>query len=92
MLLYLVHGRETWVLTKKSPQNVESAEMKFHRLVKSCTRLDKLSNHDLRSELEMCKVTEKIQINNINWLQYMERMEDYRLSKCVLDCQDGKGT
>jgi hypothetical protein len=85
MLPTSMHGRETWVLTKRSPQYIESAEMKFRRLVRRCTRFDKLLNH----ELGMSKVTEKIQMNNINWLQYVERMENYRMSKCVLECQSG---
>jgi hypothetical protein len=53
--------------------------------VKKCTRLDKISNHDVRSEFGIYKLTEKTQINKTNWLQHVETMEDYRLSKCILN-------
>jgi hypothetical protein len=54
-----MHGRETWILTKKSPQNIESAELKFLRVVKRYTGLDKISNHYyFGSELGASEVTE----------------------------------
>jgi hypothetical protein len=48
----LTYGRETWVLTKRCPQNIESAEVKFHMLLKEYARLNKMSNHDIKSELQ----------------------------------------
>jgi hypothetical protein len=46
-----MYGSETWVLAKRSPQSMESAEMRFLASVKGRTGIDKVSNHDIRSEL-----------------------------------------
>jgi hypothetical protein len=44
-----------------------------------------MSNYDIRSELGIYKLTERVQMNETNWLQHVERMEDYRFLKCTLD-------
>jgi hypothetical protein len=53
-----MHGSETWVLAKRSPQNVESAESRLPRFAKGFIRIVKISNHVIRSELGTCKLTE----------------------------------
>jgi hypothetical protein len=80
----LMYGNQTWVLRKGSLQCVESTEMRFLRSVKECTRTDRILNHDRMLELEIHKLTKKNQINKTNSLQHLERMEDYKLSKCIL--------
>jgi hypothetical protein len=47
----LMYGSEIWILTNRSLQNIESAEMRFLISTKIFTRLDKISNHDIRPEL-----------------------------------------
>jgi hypothetical protein len=44
--------------------------------VKGCTRLDKISNHDMRLKLEIQKVTES---NRSNRSQHFERLGNYSL-------------
>jgi hypothetical protein len=81
----MMYHSETCVLTIRSPFSVESVRLRFLTLVKGCTRLDQLSDHDIRSELGIYKLTEKIQKNKANRLLNAERMEDNRSSKCILD-------
>jgi hypothetical protein len=54
----LMYGDETWVETKRSLRSVETAETRFLRSVKDCSRLDKVSSHDMRSELGVRKLRE----------------------------------
>jgi hypothetical protein len=81
----LMYGSETWIITKRSLQLVESAETRFLRSVKECSRLDKISTHGIWSELGVYKLTERIQINKINSLQHVEGKEDFRFPEYVLD-------
>jgi hypothetical protein len=39
----------------------------------------------MRSDLGIYKSTEKIQIKATNWLKHVERMDDNRLPKLILD-------
>jgi hypothetical protein len=80
----LTYGNETWILAKRSVRSIESAELKFLRYVKRCTRPDKISNHDVRSELGTYK-NEKMQTNETNWLRDVEITEDYIVPKFILD-------
>jgi hypothetical protein len=45
------------------------------KAVEGCNRLNGISNHDLKPELGIYKLIEKIQTNETNWLQRVERME-----------------
>jgi hypothetical protein len=81
----LVYRSETWVFTTRSPKGVESIELRFLTLIKGWVRQDQLSDHDIRSEFGIYKLTEKIQMNKTNRLLNVEKMEDNRSPKCILD-------
>ena len=44
----LLYGSETWVTTKRDMTRLEAAEMRFLRIVKGYTRLDKIRNEVIR--------------------------------------------
>jgi hypothetical protein len=64
-----IYGSEKWALKERRLKSVESAEMIFLRSIKDCTRLDTTSNHCIRSELGLHKLSEKIEVNETNLLQ-----------------------
>jgi hypothetical protein len=47
----LMHGREAWALAERSLPCIESTEMRYRRSVKECTRIDRILNLDIMSEL-----------------------------------------
>jgi hypothetical protein len=49
----LLYGRETWVTTKRDMTRLEAADMRFLRIVKGYTRLDKIRNEIIMKELEI---------------------------------------
>jgi hypothetical protein len=49
----LMYGSEVWTIKKKDISRIQSAEMKFLRPVKGCTRMDHIRNEEIRTELEM---------------------------------------
>lgn len=46
----LLDGSETWT-TKTEESRIQALEMRFLRRVKGCTKLDRLRNRDIRTEL-----------------------------------------
>jgi hypothetical protein len=40
----LLYGTKTWVLKSKDRERIEEAEMKFERIVESCTKTDQSTN------------------------------------------------
>jgi hypothetical protein len=49
----LMYGSEAWTIKKKDISRIQSAEMKFLRSVKRCTRMDHVRNEEIRTELKM---------------------------------------
>jgi hypothetical protein len=56
----LLYGSETWTLRKTDWNRIQAAEMKYLRAVKGCTRLDQVRNEDIRNELGISSLKEKI--------------------------------
>jgi hypothetical protein len=47
--MMLMFGSETWVHSQKEVNNIQTAEMRFLRKVKGCTRSDRIINEDIRA-------------------------------------------
>jgi hypothetical protein len=54
----VMYGSETWVHSQKEMNRIQTAEMKFLRKVKRCSRLDRTSNEDIRVELRGLQIIE----------------------------------
>lgn len=80
----LVFGSETWIDTSKTKSQIQSAEMKFLRRVKGCTRLDHIRNDDIRAELDIFSLNRRIEHNRRQWMEHIERMDDTRITKQVV--------
>jgi hypothetical protein len=47
----LMYGSEASTIKKKDISRIQSAEMKFLRSIKGCTRMDHIRNEEIRTEL-----------------------------------------
>jgi hypothetical protein len=56
----LLYGSETWTLRQRDWKRIQAAEMKYLRTVKGCIRLDQIRNEDVRNELGISSLSEKI--------------------------------
>jgi hypothetical protein len=75
----LIYGCETWTLRKGDWNTIQATEMKYLRKVKRCTRLDQIRNEDIRNELGISPLSEKI-IQYRNKLKArLQRMEHTRI-------------
>jgi hypothetical protein len=56
----LLYGSETRTPRKRDCNRIQVAEMRYLRTVKGCTRLDQIRNEDIRNELGISPLSEKI--------------------------------
>jgi hypothetical protein len=56
----------------------------FKRSVKGCTRPDKIRNKDIRKELGVFSINDRIRRYRQDWLEHVERMEEGRVLKQAL--------
>ena len=47
----LLYGSETWTLQKRHRSKIQAMEMRYLRKVEGVTRLDRVSNEDIRRRL-----------------------------------------
>ncbi|KAF6206398.1 hypothetical protein GE061_017631 [Apolygus lucorum] len=74
----LSYGSESWTITQRDKQKIQTVEMKFLRRVKGCTLRDQIRNEHIREELGVYSVNEKIAEARENGLQHIDRMDDSR--------------
>jgi hypothetical protein len=80
----LMYGSEARTIKKRDISRIQSAEMKFLRSVKGCTRMDHVRNEEIRTELDMYAIQDKITEYRIRWSAHLQRMDNSRLSKQAL--------
>jgi hypothetical protein len=83
----LLYGSETWVTTKRDMTGLEAPEIRFLRIVKGYTRLDKIRSEIVRKELEISGIQEVSIKRKQNWVNHFERMDNTRLPKHALSYQ-----
>jgi hypothetical protein len=77
----LMYGSKAWTIKKNDISRIQSAEMRFLRSVKGCTRMDHIRNEEIRTELEMYVIQDKITEYRIRWSAHLQRMDNSRLPK-----------
>ena len=81
----LLYGCEFWTLTRKEERTIEAAEMRFLRSVAGCKLLDKRKSEDIRNELNIFKLMDKIEQYRNDWREHVQRMKEERIPKIILD-------
>ena len=81
----LLYGSESWTLTKQDKRNIETSEMKFLRSVANYTLWDKKRSEDIRKELNVFRLVDKIKEYQQNWRDHLERLPEHRIPKVILD-------
>lgn len=81
----LLYGSEFWTLTKKEERRIEAAEMRFLRSVAGYTLLDKKRSDDIRRELNIFKLIDRIKQYRNDWKQHIQRMTGDRIPKLMMN-------
>lgn len=75
----MLYGCECWILTERQRSRIQAQEMKFLRRVKGCTRHDRIRNDEVRKELKIFNINERIDFYRRKWNNHLERMKPERL-------------
>jgi hypothetical protein len=67
---------ESWTMTQHDSNNIQAAEMKFVFMVKSCTKLDKFHNEDIRKDIQIYSINNTIKDYRVKWFQHTQQMND----------------
>ncbi|RZF38840.1 hypothetical protein LSTR_LSTR013781 [Laodelphax striatellus] len=82
-----VYGAETWVLTKKDEDLLNTWERKILRRIYGPVNIDGewriRTNQELRDLYKKSQIVDDIKIRRLSWLGHVERMSDMRAVKRV---------
>ena len=79
-----LYGSETWTLGKRDVQRIQAAEMKFLRGTQNYSLLDRRRNEDIRRNLNIVSLHQKIEDHRRRWCEHLGRMPDVRLPVAAL--------
>ena len=76
----LLYGAECWTVRKKEEEILEKTEMRMFRRIRGVTLRDKEKSVDIRKELGVTSIQEKVRELRLRWHGYMQRMK--KKTKC----------
>ena len=77
----LLYGSENWTLTKGHASRMQAAEMRFLRDVAGYTLHDHRRNTDIRQDMNIISILDRIAQYRLNWWEHLCRMDDCRIPK-----------
>ena len=72
----ILYGAETWTMNKKEEKILETTEMRMLRRIRGVTRTDRMRNQDLRNELGISNIKDKVREKRLGWYGHVQRMEE----------------
>ena len=76
-----MYDSENWSLNRSDKRKIEAFEMRFLRSMAGYTLLDKKRSSDIREQLDIFNINDKLTQYKINWREHIQRMDDNRLPK-----------
>ena len=80
-----MYGAEYWTVRKKEEQILEKTEMRMLRRIKGVTQRDNVKTVDIRKELGVNNIQEKVREIRLSWYGHMQRMEESNEVRTVVD-------
>ena len=80
-----MYGAEYWTVRKKEEQILEKTEMRMLRRIKGVTQRDNVKTVDIRKELGVNNIQEKVREIRLSWYGHMQRMEESNEVRAVVD-------
>ena len=80
----LLYGAECWTVRKKEEQILEKTEMRMLQRIKGVTLRDKVKSVDIRKELGVTSIQEKVREMRLRWYEHMQRMEENNEVRAVV--------
>ena len=70
----LLYGAECWIVRKKEELILEKTEMRMLRRIKGVTLRDRVKSVDIRKELGVSSIQEKVREMRLRWYGHMQRI------------------
>ena len=88
----LLYGTECWANKKQNIQKMNVAEMQMLRLMCGKTRKDKVRNKDIRCQVRIAPIEDKLRENRLWWFSHIRRRSRDALVKRMkkIDIAQGK--
>jgi hypothetical protein len=83
----LLYRSESWVITEKQKQNIQTAEMKYLRRVIGKTRRDKIRNEMIKMNLGTQPLQNIIEQAQLRWSGHLNRMDEERVTKQIWEAR-----
>ena len=80
-----LYGAECWTVRKKEKQILEKTERKMLRRIKAVTLRDKVKSVDIRKQLGVNSIQEKVREMRLRWYGHMQRMEENNEVRAIVD-------
>ena len=75
-----IYPSENWSLNRSDKRKIEAAEMRFLRLMTGYTLWNKKIKSDMREQLDIFNINDKLTQYKINWREHIQRMDDSSLT------------
>ena len=72
----LRYGSENWSLNRSDKRKIEAAEMRFLRPMAGNTLCDKKRSSDIREQLDIFNINDKLTQYKINWTEHIQKMDN----------------
>lgn len=79
----LTYGCESWVLSTKDKSKIRATEMKYLRRARGVTKLDRMRNEQIRTDLNIESVEEYIEQRQLGWWGHLQRLSNTALVKRI---------
>ena len=76
-----MYGSENWSLNRSDKRKIEAAEMRLLRPMAGYTLWDKKGSSDIREQLGIFNINDKLTQYKIIWREHIQRTDDNKLSK-----------
>jgi hypothetical protein len=84
-VLVLLYGSDCWTVTKQQLQQIESSEMRFLRSVAGYRKTDTKRNTDIRQNLKIFSLGQKIREYQQNYLEHILRIPTYLIRRKIFN-------
>ena len=87
----LLYGAEAWAVKEAHIRRLETAEMKYLRATRGVSLFDHMRNDDIRQEVGVIGIREKVQESRLRWYGHVQRMDDQSLVRWAMEMKvDGR--
>ncbi|KAK4314273.1 hypothetical protein Pmani_014425 [Petrolisthes manimaculis] len=86
-----LYGAETWSVKEEHIKKLEVAEIRCLRAIRGVTRRDRMRNENIRQEVKVVEMREKIRESRLRWYGHVKRKTEDDLVRWAAECTRRRG-